>query len=145
VQSSNIKGVVAAGHEETARAAELILQQGGNAFDAVVAAHFAACVAEPVLTSLGGGGYLLAHAPSNQHFIYDFFVQTPRAKRPAIDLDFKPIHADFGTAKQEFHIGLGAIATPGTIKGLYAIHRDLCTLPMDNLLEPIIFKAIFLI
>ncbi len=55
------KGVVAAGHEETARAAEVILQDGGNAFDAVVAAHLAACVVEPVLSSLGGGGYLLAH------------------------------------------------------------------------------------
>jgi gamma-glutamyltranspeptidase/glutathione hydrolase len=46
-------GIVAAGHPATAAAASEILADGGNAFDAVVAAHFAACVAEPVLASLG--------------------------------------------------------------------------------------------
>ena len=56
----NKQGVVAAGHEQTARAAEEILRSGGNAFDAVVAAHLVACVVEPVLSSLGGGGFLLA-------------------------------------------------------------------------------------
>ena len=44
-----------------ARAAEVVLKDGGNAFDAVVAAHLAGCVVEPVLSSLGGGGYLLTH------------------------------------------------------------------------------------
>ena len=43
----------------TERALE-VLEQGGNAFDAVIAAHWSACVAEPVLTSLGGGGFLIA-------------------------------------------------------------------------------------
>ena len=50
------QGVVAAGHEVTARAARDILAEDGNAFDAVLAAMLAACVAEPVLASLGGGG-----------------------------------------------------------------------------------------
>ena len=49
-------GVVAAGHPETVKAAEEVLRAGGNAFDAIVAAHFVACVVEPVLASLGGGG-----------------------------------------------------------------------------------------
>jgi gamma-glutamyltranspeptidase/glutathione hydrolase len=51
-------GVIAAGHPKTADATYITLQQGGNAFDAV---HLAACVAEPVFTSLGGSGFLLAH------------------------------------------------------------------------------------
>ncbi|RMD68011.1 MAG: hypothetical protein D6819_10415, partial [Gammaproteobacteria bacterium] len=46
-----MKGVVAAGHPETARAGRAILEMGGNAFDAALAAHLAACVVEPVLTS----------------------------------------------------------------------------------------------
>ncbi len=55
-----MKGAIAAGHPMTAAAAEEILQDGGNAFDAIVAAHFCACVVEPVLASLAGGGYMLA-------------------------------------------------------------------------------------
>lgn len=46
-------GAVAAGHAVTADAAARVLDEGGNAFDAVIAAMWAACVAEPVLASLG--------------------------------------------------------------------------------------------
>jgi gamma-glutamyltranspeptidase/glutathione hydrolase len=55
----NEKGAVAAGHRVTAEAAKEILKDGGNAFDAIIAAHFCACVVEPVLASLTGGGYML--------------------------------------------------------------------------------------
>ncbi len=51
------KGAVAAGHPVTAEAAAALLDAGGNAFDAALAGLCAACVAEPVLTSLGGGGF----------------------------------------------------------------------------------------
>jgi gamma-glutamyltranspeptidase / glutathione hydrolase len=135
------KGVVAAGHEATAGAAELILKEGGNAFDAVVAAHLAACVAEPVLSSLGGGGFLLAHTVDGVDRLYDFFVQTPKRRCPAEEADFYPISADFGTARQEFHIGSGAIATPGTVKGLFTVHKELCTMPMTCLAEPAVALA----
>lgn len=130
------KGIIAAGHPETVRAAEVILQENGNAFDAIVAAHLAACVAEPVLASFAGGGFLLAHTAENKNFVYDFFVQTPRNKVSDSELDFYPISANFGTAQQEFHIGLGSVATPGCVKGLFEIHRDLCTMPMARLAEP---------
>ena len=53
------KGAIAAGHPVTVNAAAQILREGGNAFDAIVAAHFSACVAEPVLASLAGGGLML--------------------------------------------------------------------------------------
>ena len=46
------KGVIAAGHPETAAAAAAILAEGGNAFDAVLAAVYTACAVEPVLSSL---------------------------------------------------------------------------------------------
>jgi len=134
-------GAVACGHDHTARAAARILSEGGNAFDAVVAAHFAACVAEPALASLGGGGFLLANPLSGKTVLYDFFVQTPREKFPDNDIDFYPIEADFGETTQEFHIGMGSIATPGAVKGMCAIHKELCTLPMPVLLEPAIELA----
>ncbi|BCX88032.1 gamma-glutamyltranspeptidase/glutathione hydrolase [Methylomarinovum tepidoasis] len=134
------KGIVAAGHPDTAAAATEILATGGNAFDAVVAAHLAACVVEPVLASLGGGGYLLSH-DGHQTRLFDFFVQTPGRKRPPEEVEFFPIHADFGTTRQEFHIGRGAIATPGVVRGLWQIQRRLGRLPMTEVARPAIDLA----
>lgn len=136
-------GVIAAGHEETARAAQIILQEGGNAFDAVLAAMCAACVTEPVLASLGGGGFLLAHPSSagTKPCLYDFFAHTPRQRSVGKEVDFFPIVADFGEAQQEFHIGLGAMATPGVVKGLFGAHADLGSMPMARIVEPAIELA----
>jgi gamma-glutamyltranspeptidase/glutathione hydrolase len=135
------RGVVAAGHPETARAAEEVLRAGGNAFDAVIAAHCAACVAEPVLASVGGGGFLLAREHGGGTRVYDFFAQTPGRTRPDDELDFHPIVADFGTTTQEFHIGLGSIAVPGSVRGMFTIHRDLGSMPMRELMTPAIELA----
>lgn len=134
-QSNKTKGVIAAGHPETANAAAEILRDGGNAFDAVVAAQFAAFVTEPVLTSLAGGGFLLVEKNNGKQILYDFFVQTPSEKRDVSEIQFSPISADFGEVQQEFHIGAGSAATPGMVKGLFSIHRDLCTMPMSRLAE----------
>ncbi len=133
------KGAIAAGHPQTAKAAATILEQGGNAFDAALAGMCAANVAEPVLTSLGGGGFLLARNSKGKMRLYDFFVQTPETIRP--DIDFFPIMADFGTAMQEFHIGMGSIATPGMVKGMFKVHDDLGTMPMTRIIEPAIVLA----
>ncbi len=130
------RGVVAAGHAATAEAAAEVLRAGGNAFDAAVAACFTACIAEPVLCSLAGGGFLLACPAGGRPRVYDFFVQTPRRRRPMAELDFHPVTADFGTARQEFHIGLGAAATPGCVAGLFAVNRELGRMPMAELAAP---------
>ena len=135
-------GVVAAGHKVTAEAAAEILQDGGNAFDAVIAGLLAACVPEVVLASLGGGGFLMAYvAERNTTTLYDFFVDTPRQKRPLAEQDFRTITVDFGTQTQDFQIGLGATATPGMVPGLFAIHDDLARLPMKRLVEPAVRAA----
>lgn len=134
------KGAVAAGHIKTAQAAEEIIRDGGNAFDAAVAAQFAACVAEPALSSLGGGGFLLADPVDRPKTVYDYFVQTPINNRLQ-NVQFQSIMADFGFAQQEFHIGAGSMATPGLVKGLFAVHNDLCSLPVKRLLEPAINLA----
>ncbi len=134
------KGAVACGHPEVAKAAAAILEAGGNAFDAIIAAQFSACVAEPVLTSLGGGGYLLACPEGGEPRVFDFFVQTPRRKRDR-DVDFYPIDADFGGVTQEFHVGLGSTATPGAVLGAFTIHESLGSLPIEELLAPAIAQA----
>ncbi|RDH83276.1 MAG: gamma-glutamyltransferase [endosymbiont of Escarpia spicata] len=135
-------GVVAAGHQETANAALQILQEGGNAFDAAIAAMFTACVAEPALASLGGGGFLTARPVNADPLVYDFFAHTPSRKQPEAATNLHPIVADFGNASQTFHIGMGSIATPGFIKGVFAIHRERCSMPLKLLAMPAINAAI---
>lgn len=130
------KGAIAAGHQKTAEAGMMILEQGGNAYDAAVAAFFAACVVEHSLASLGGGGFLLAHTTTGENTFYDFFTQTPRSKRPIHEVDFYPIEADFGEATQVFHVGMGAIAVPGSAKGIFKVHKDLGTIPITELIQP---------
>ncbi len=125
--------VIAAGHDLTALAAEEVLRAGGNAFDAAIAALAAACVAEPVLSSLGGGGYVLALPAQGRPRVYDFFAHTPGRRRNLDEIDFYPIEADFGTATQEFHIGRGTVATPGMVAGLFRLHKDLASLPIQEL------------
>jgi len=129
-------GVVAAGHPLTAEAAAIVLREGGNAFDAMIAAVFAACVTEPVLISLGGGGFTLVQDERGASSVFDFFVQTPLRRPPRENLDFRPITADFGTAQQRFEIGLGSIATPGLIRGMFEIHRALGRMPVREIVAP---------
>lgn len=139
--STNKGGVVAAGHQATAQAAAHVLSEGGNAFDAAVAAMLAACVAEPILASAGGGGFLMAKPADSEPVIYDFFAQTPGQKQALSAIDFYPITADFGTASQTFHIGLGSSATPGFVRGLFTIHHERCQLPLRALAESAIGLA----
>ncbi|AJD50737.1 gamma-glutamyltranspeptidase / glutathione hydrolase [Thalassospira xiamenensis M-5 = DSM 17429] len=135
-------GAVAAGHDVTARAAADVLEAGGNAFDAVTAAMWTACVAEPVLASLGGGGFVMARPAGKPPRLYDFFVETPLAKRPREELEFESRFATFaGGVTQEFHGGYGSVATPGVVAGIFKLHDDLGSLPMAMLAEPAITAA----
>ncbi len=139
-------GAVACGHPLVAAAVREILEDGGSAFDAALAGMAASCVAEPVLASLGGGGFLLARSEARGTELYDFFVDTPRAgpqdkRRKRGELDVHRVTADFGTATQDFHIGVGTITTPGALPGLFAIHRALCSMPLKRLLEPAVRLA----
>jgi gamma-glutamyltranspeptidase/glutathione hydrolase len=139
------RGAVACGHSETARAAATILAEGGNAFDAALAAMCTACVAEPVLASLGGGGFLAVQPAvgrlAGRQLVYDFFPQTPKRREPESTIDFHPVVCDFGPSQQQFHIGMGSIATPGAVKGLFEAHRDLGCMPMRRIVEPAVALA----
>ena len=135
---------IAAGHPETAEAAAKILQQGGNAFDGVLAAMMMSFVAEPLLSSPGGGGFLLATGPEQQPKVLDFFSDTPTvpaAEISADQLDFYPIMGDFGPRSQEFHIGHAAAAVPGVPAGIFKAHEKLCSMPLSEIAAPAIAAA----
>ncbi len=134
-------GVISAGHIKTAEAGIEILKMGGNAFDAIIAAGLASCVAEVMLTSLGGGGFLLAHTQDNKNILFDFFAHTPKNKNQSKEIDFYPIEVNFGDATQEFHIGLASMAVPGNIAGFFYVHKKLGKLPLKVVAEPAIHYA----
>jgi gamma-glutamyltranspeptidase/glutathione hydrolase len=134
-----MKGIIAAGDKNTALAGALLLERGGNAFDAAVAAVFSAAVTEPALTSCGGGGFLLSFDSSGEAVLYDFFVNVPSGK--CKEKNFYPIYVDFGDAVQEFHIGCSSVAVPGTVAGLLKVHEEKGNLPLSEVLSPAISYA----
>ena len=131
-------GIVATGDPAVTTAGAEILRDGGNAFDAAVAAGFASAAAEPALTSLGGGGFLLAHTRGEEAVLFDFFVDTPGRGRDTASPDphFLPVTVQFPGAPQVFNVGLGSVAVPGTLKGLLHVHRRLGRLPLERIVAP---------
>lgn len=129
-------GVAASGSAEVTQTAVDILEAGGNAFDAVLGALCTASVAEPLLASLGGGGFLMALPEGAKPRVYDFFCQTPKRHRDSQDIDFYPIMANFGTAEQEFHVGLGSSAVPGVVAGIFEAHGELGRMPVAEIMAP---------
>ncbi len=124
---------IAAGHEQTLETAKEILLAGGNAFDAAIAAYLSMFVTEPFMASSGGAGFAMIYHDKKTRF-YDFFCQTPAAKKHFGNLDFKPITVDFGTEQEVFHIGLASAAVPGTIAGIFKLHQDLGSMPFSELI-----------
>ncbi len=131
-----LKNAVACGHPRVTEAAVAILKAGGNAFDAVIAAGFASAVAEPALTSLGGGGFLLAHTAEEQAILFDFFVDTPGRDSAAHEPHFLPIPVHFPGCTQIFNVGRGSVAVPGTLRGYLHVHQRLGRLPLAEVIAP---------
>lgn len=131
-------GAVASGHREVSEAAAVALREGGNAFDAALTAGFAACVAEPMFASLGGGGFLLARSADGEETLFDFFVDAPGRGLAAAALEphVEPMTVHFPASDQVFKIGLGSVAVPGVLRGLLEAQRALGVLPLRVLVEP---------
>jgi gamma-glutamyltranspeptidase/glutathione hydrolase len=141
----SMRGAVAAGHALTARAGARVLEEGGNAVDACVAAAFAAWVAESPLTGPGAGGFALVVPANGEARLADFFVATPGLGRPApAGAEMHAIDVGFGgdsETTQVFRIGEASCAVPGAAAGLEAVHRAYGRLPWPELLAPAIELA----
>lgn len=132
------RAYVSGGHPATVAAAAEVLTAGGNAYDAIVAAGFAAAVAEPGLTSLGGGGFLLACTSEGEEVLVDFFVDTPGRGRAADAREprLTPVMIQFRGADQLFHAGYGSVAVPGCLAGYLHSHRRWGRLPLADVVRP---------
>lgn len=139
-------GAVASGHSLVSRVGLDILREGGNAFDAIIACGFAAAVCEPMLSSLGGGGFLLTHDSQNHARLFDFFsnhsgLHYEKQTGKKIDPKFMPITVNFPGSDQVFQSGIASVAVPGCLRGYFDAHQALGKLPMKTVVQPAIELA----
>jgi len=136
------RGVVAAGHPETAKAGAEVLSAGGNAVDAAVASVLASLVAETLLTGLGAGGYMLLALPGTEPRLLDFSVEAPgRGADPDAREELVPISVSFGDAVQVFNVGPASVGTYGTPAGLAHAADRFGSLPLGELAAPAVALA----
>lgn len=99
------------------RVATAVLQAGGNAVDAAVAAAFALAVVFPTAGNIGGGGFMMARVAGTSYAL-DFRETAPAAANPTMYVgpDGKPTH--------DSREGWRSVAVPGSVAGLWeAWHR----------------------
>jgi gamma-glutamyltranspeptidase / glutathione hydrolase len=146
IAATSLRGVVAAGHADEVAAGLSILESGGNAIDALVAAAFTGYVVEPMMCGIGGYGRLAAFvAGSGEMISVDHYVRAPAAARPdmfEIDetkgLTYYETPYTKGLKAERGHL---SIAVPGAVAGLYWAQRQLGRLPWAAVLQPAIESA----
>jgi gamma-glutamyltranspeptidase / glutathione hydrolase len=128
---------VAAGHPATADAGAEILQEGGSAADAAVAATLASCVAETVMTGLLGGGHgIYFDAATGRARNLDCFVALPGLGADRREVALFELDIPFGTELVHYAVGIGSCGVPGVPAGLDALWQEHGRLPWPRLVEP---------
>lgn len=139
-------GVVTGGHPREAAAGVRMLQQGGNAIDALVAAAFTGFVVEPASCGVGGYGRLAIWLAERGEFVtIDAYVRAPAAARPDMfELDLSAPPRYYGhprTVGRRSEWGHLAVAVPGAVAGLCLAHALFGRRPLPQVLEPAIEAA----
>jgi gamma-glutamyltranspeptidase / glutathione hydrolase len=128
---------IAAGHPATAQAGFEVLEDGGSAADAAVAASLASCVAETVMTGIAGGGHAIWwDGQSRRAQLLDFFVTVPGLGEPWREPELIDIGVPFGTELVHYAVGVASCATPGIPAGLHELWSRHGRLPWKRLVEP---------
>ncbi|GFR80640.1 gamma-glutamyltranspeptidase [Elysia marginata] len=113
-----------------------ILKKGGNAFDAMVATQLALAVAYPVAGNIGGGGFMVYRKANGDVGSLDYREKAPLKASSKMYLDKAGnIIKDMST------FGAMSVGVPGTIAGIFAVHKRFGSLPLKMLIEPVIFLA----
>jgi gamma-glutamyltranspeptidase/glutathione hydrolase len=132
-----VQAAVAAGHPATTAAGIEILDDGGTAADAAVAAAFASCVAETVMTGLLGGAHAIYWDEASQRARnLDCFVAVPGLGRDRREADLVHLQVPFGEELVHYAIGPASCAVPGLPAGLDALWREHGVMPWARLAEP---------
>lgn len=112
-----------------------VLNKGGNAIDAAIAAQFSLAVTFPEAGNIGGGGFMLIHYGGKNDFI-DYRETAPSQAHRDMYLD------DKGDVKQtESLFGVLASGVPGTVSGMWEAHKKYGSLPWASLVQPSVSLA----
>jgi gamma-glutamyltranspeptidase / glutathione hydrolase len=130
-----MRPAVAAGHPATVDAGIEILEDGGNAADAAVAASLASCVAETVMTGLLGGGHAAVFWDDEVQML-DFFCAVPGLGEERREVELVKLQVPFGTELIHYAVGVGSCAVPGVLAGLDELWGSWGSLPWPRLVEP---------
>src|SRR6187402_2507333 len=130
------KAMVVSAREEASKIGMEIMRKGGNAFDAMVATELALAVAYPYAGNLGGGGFMVFRKANGEIGSLDYREKAPLAasKNMFLDKDGKVI-------KGKSTESALAIGVPGTIAGIFAVHKKYGSMPMSEILKPVIALA----
>jgi gamma-glutamyltranspeptidase / glutathione hydrolase len=127
-------GIVATGQPLASMAGVQILERGGNAMDAAIAANATLGLMEPTSNGIGGDMFAIVYdAKTKKIYGLNSSGWSPKALTPAL-LASKGI-----TAMPER--GVFTNTVPGVVAGWDALHQKFGTLPFSTLLAPAIYYA----
>ena len=118
--------VVAAAHPLASQAGEAMYAQGGNAFDAAIAAAFTLAVVEPSMSGIGGRLQAIYRTASGEIAGVDASTEVPMNYRPP---------------EKKYRYGYETIGIPGVVAGLLKLYKDHASLPLSVLMAPAIQHA----
>ena len=128
--------MVVSAREEASKIGSLIMQNGGNAFDAMIATDLALTVAYPFAGNIGGGGFMVYRTKDGETGALDYREKAPLAASKEMYLD-----ENGDIIKGKSTLGAMAVGVPGTVDGLFKIHEKFGTMPFSELIQPAIDLA----
>ena len=130
------KAMVVSARVEASNIGKQILEQGGNAFDAMMATDLALAVAYPYAGNLGGGGFMVYRLNNGDIGALDYREKAPLAATKDMYLDsIGNVIPNLSTR------GAMAVGVPGTVAGVFEAHRKFGTLPIETIIKPVIALA----
>ena len=115
-----------------AKAAEEVLEKGGNAADAAVATAFALAVTYPEAGNIGGGGFMTLWMDGKPYFIDYREVAPSKADKDMYLDDHKNVIPNLSLYSYK------ASGVPGTVAGMWAVHQRFGKLPWKEVIAPAI-------
>ena len=131
-------GMVSTQHFLATRVGEKILNKGGNAYDASIAIAFTLAVVLPRAGNIGGGGFMVMYdQETKKPYSIDY-----REKAPLLSTKDMYLNQDGSFNDQMLStFGYLSIGVPGTVAGLWDVHKKFGSLPWSVLLEDAINLA----
>lgn len=127
------KAMVVSAREEASTVGVAILEKGGNAFDAMVGTELALAVAYPFAGNLGGGGFMVYRKNNGDIGAIDYREKAPLSAHKDMYLD------SLGNViPGKSTLGATAVGVPGTIAGIFEVHEKFGSLPIAEIIEPVI-------